>query len=82
MYISISVELCFCGVFNFAEHMVPIRATRFNIHNSALTHTVHFTCTVMTVTKDSDKQHYLVGQCHDSNVFSARYRLIFQSLFC
>ena len=82
MYISMSVTLCFSGVFNFAEHMVPIHATRFNIHNSALSHIVYFTCMDMIVTKDSDKQHYLAGQCHDSTVFSARYKLIFQSLFC
>jgi len=77
MYISISVTLCFSGVFNFAEYMFPIHATRFNIHNSALSHAVYFMCMDMIVTKDSDKQHYLAGQCYDSIIFSARYRLNF-----
>jgi len=31
--------------------MVTLRATRFNIHNAALTHTVHLTCMVIILTK-------------------------------
>ena len=77
LYISISLTLCFRGVFNFPEHMVPICATRFNIHNAAFTHTVHFMCMVMIMTKNSEKQHYLAGQCHDRILFSARYKLNF-----
>ena len=57
--------------------MVPIRAIIVNIHNSALTHTVRLTCMVVIVTKNSDKQHYLAGQCRDSIVSSARYTLNF-----